>query len=102
MTASRWLTRIVRFHPAEADRIADRIAQEINAVSNEIGSYDTTSSRLDFSWEGLRKTLFFDRCNPRKRELMERVQRMKEHEGALRRIIVERVESYPNPAYTGE
>jgi hypothetical protein len=95
----RYLTRTIRFHPAEADRLADRIRDSISRTAQENGLICAAAGELDFNWEGNRKDDFFSKLDPQKRAILDRIEHLRQTESYFRSITVTRQETYLNPAY---
>jgi uncharacterized protein YukE len=95
----QYLYRDVQFHPPEADRLADKIAQKIRELTAQKDTVHTSANNLDFSWEGQRKSKFMAEVDPHKRKLIEQIENLTRQEKFFRAIKVTRREQYVTPAW---
>jgi hypothetical protein len=95
----QYLYRDVVFHPPEADRLADKIAEKIRQLTNGKETVLNSVNNLDFNWEGHKKEQFTTDVDPHKRKFTDHLENLIRQEKFLRALKVTRRESYPNPAW---
>jgi len=95
----QYLYRDVLFHPPEADRLADKLAEVIRQVGAEQTGIDSSMSFLKFNWEGCRKENFLSEAAPHQNKIALEIEHLRKQESFFRKIRVTRRESYINPEW---
>jgi uncharacterized protein YukE len=91
--------REVSFHPPEADRLADKLAQVIQQVRARYEGFDSSLNFLKFNWEGSRKEHFLSEAEPHSRNIALGIEYLLSQEDYFRNITVTRMEAYINPEW---
>jgi hypothetical protein len=95
----KYLTRKVRFHPPEADAIANSIHEFLDKLTSEYLTLQSDFKKGTSDWFGHRKEKFVAESEPRIPKLASFVEYLRSRERYYRSMQVEKDEQYPNPAY---
>jgi hypothetical protein len=93
------LYRAVSFHPPEADRLADKIADSIRKLTSGESKVDTSLHTMSLEWEGVQKEMFISDANPHQKKGVTSVEILRRQEIFFRNLRVTRQEAYTNPAW---
>jgi hypothetical protein len=96
---SQFLYRDVSFHPPEADRLADKIADSIRKLTSGESKVDTSVHNMSLEWEGHHKEMFISDANPHQKKGGASIEYLKRQETFFRNLRVTRQEAYTNPAW---
>jgi hypothetical protein len=95
----QFLYRDVSFHPPEADRLAEKIAEHIRNMRSEQSHIDTHVSNLNSDWEGHHKEIFLSDVNPHQKKGSNSIEQLRKQEQYFRHLMITRREAYTNPAW---
>jgi uncharacterized protein YukE len=95
----QFLYRDVLFHPPEADRLADRIAENIRKLIGEQSTIDSHINNLRSDWEGHQEEMFISDFNPHQKKSANLLEELRRQEQHFRSLQVTRREEYTNPAW---
>jgi uncharacterized protein YukE len=95
----QFLYRDVSFHPPEADRLADKIAEYIRKLMSEKSSIDTRVNNLNSDWEGYQKEIFISGVNPHQKKTIDLIEYLGRQKQFFHNLRVTRREAYTNPAW---
>jgi len=95
----QFLYRDVQFHPPEADRVAEKIAELIRKFTSEKSNVDGSVVSLNSDWEGHQKEMFVSDVNPHQKKGESTLDYLKRQESYFRNLRVTKREAYTNPAW---
>jgi uncharacterized protein YukE len=93
----QYLYRDVSFHPPEADRLAEKIAEKIRHIGLEKIQIDSSINALDSNWEGRQKDGFLSAVAPHRKKTAAQIEYLQQQELFFRNLKVIRREPYLNP-----
>lgn len=95
----QFLYRDVSFHPSEADRLADKIADSIRKLTSGESKIDTSIHTMSLEWEGHHKEMFIFDANPHQKKGVTSIENLRRQETFFRNLRVTRQEAYTNPTW---
>ena len=95
----QFLYRDVSFHPPEADRLAEKIADSIRKLTSGESKVDTSVNTMSLEWEGHHKEMFISDANPHQKKGATSIEYLKRQENFFRNLRVTRREAYTNSAW---
>jgi hypothetical protein len=91
--------REVSFHPPEADRLADKLAQVIRLLRARREGFDSSLNFINSDWEGTRKENFLSEAEPHSRSIALGIEYLLSQEEYFRNITLTRREACINPEW---